>query len=103
MIGWAPPAWTRPTPENGRADMAQIVEPPSIIRPMPETPANDVGSAEVEAARLHLEVRAAATRNGIVARRTQQQVAEVRSFEHRARDTLRDLVKRMGETNGTRD
>lgn len=83
--------------------MAQIVEPPSIVRPMPQSPGTDQGSAEAEATRLHHEVRAAATRNEIVARRTQQQVAEVRSFEHRARDTLRDLVKTMGENNGTRD
>jgi len=76
-----------------------ISAPPSITRPSPEMPKALGENLQVETERLRREVEAASTRNAATAKSTIETVQQVKTFEERARDTLRTLMDKMGEDN----
>lgn len=106
VIGYMPPRWFRPCNREGNADMAAIAIPEIQAQPTrqwyAETPSyarargSEATRLEKEAERLQLEVKAAAVRNTSAVKDGEKQAQIVKSFEGRARDTLRDMLDNMG-------
>lgn len=86
--------------------MPQIVSPSS---PAGETRDVETGRSalvvrlEAESERLQREVRAETVRNTAIAEQSTVQAKQVRTFEMRTRETLRNLVARMQEDDDRTD